>query len=205
MRWRTIGATTASFVFGLGMLTYGGATARADPPSGWGGGGKDYELSRDKDVKHGGKSSGSVKSKGDDPEGFGTLTQVFRAEKYQGKRLKMTAFVKSEDVDGWAGLWMRIDGKEKTGLAFDNMQQRAIQGTTDWQKYEIVLDVPEEAEEIYFGFLVSGKGKGWVDDIKFETVGDDVETTGPVLQPMDRDGEPAKNLPKAPKNLDFEE
>jgi hypothetical protein len=116
----------------------------------------------------------------------------------------MSAYVKTTDVDRRAGLWMRVDGREQTALAFDNMTGRGIVGTTDWEKYEVVLDIPESAEEIYFGFLVAGKGQGWVDDIQFEVVGDDVKTTDMKIQPQDRTRDLVKDLPDEPKNLDFE-
>ena len=178
--------------------------ARADRPADWGGGGQGYELSRDETVKHGGKASGSVKFTGDEANGFGTLTQAFRADKFRGKRVRMTAFVKTDGVVGWAGLWMRVDGKDKTGLAFDNMGDRKIEGTTDWQKYEVVLDVAGDAEEIFFGFLVAGKGQGWVDDIVIEEVGKDVAATGRDTATQDRAGDLSPDLAKEPKNVDFE-
>ena len=187
------------------LLAGGVGTAWADQPRDWGGGGGGYELSRDDTVKHGGKASGSVRSTGNAAGGFGTFTQAFRADQYRGKRLRMTGYVKTEGVEGWAGLWMRVDGKDKTGLAFDNMQTRPVKGTTAWKQYELVLDIPEEAEEIYFGFLVAGKGQGWVDDLAFEVVGKDVATTGLPLQPTDRVGELVKDLPGEPRNIDFEQ
>jgi hypothetical protein len=186
------------------LLAGGMREVYADHPSDWGGGGQGYELSRDDTVQHRGKASGSVKSTGTEPKGFGTFTQAFRADRYRGKRLRMTGYVKSDGVEGWAGLWIRVDGKDKTGLAFDNMQARPIKGSTDWQKYEIVLDVPDESEEIYFGFLVAEKGRAWVDDIEFEAVGKDVASTGLEIQPMDRVGELVKDLRQEPRNLDFE-
>jgi hypothetical protein len=197
--------TAAGLLF-LGIFLLAGdiGKAYADQPQGWGGGGEGYELSRDDAEKHAGKASGCVRSTGDGADGFGTLTQGFRADGYRGKRLRMTAYVKTDAVERQSGLWMRIDGKEKTGLAFDNMMGRPAKGTTDWKKYEVVLDVPEQAEEIFFGFLVAGKGRGWVDDIAFEVVDKDVPTTGLEVQPMDRDGELTKDLPKEPTNLDFE-
>jgi hypothetical protein len=178
--------------------------ARAEPPADWFGGGEGYERSLDATEKHGGKSSGCLKSTGDGANAFGTLLQFFKAEKYRGKRLRLSAFVKSEDVEGWSGLWMRVDGKEKTGLAFDNMMGRPIKGTNGWEKYEIVLDVPDDAEEIYYGALLAGKGKVWVDDVTFDAVGKDVAATGLEVAPMDRQGDPNPNVPDAPKNLDFE-
>jgi hypothetical protein len=204
---RTRGESRGAFgLLLLSIITILGTPneASADQPNAWRGGGQGYELSVDKRVKHGGKASGSVKAT-DQAKQFGTLTQGIRADKYRGKRLRMTAYVKSATAGGWAGLWMRVDGKEKTGLAFDNMMDRAIRGNADWKKYEVVLDVPVEAEAIFFGFLLSGKGQAWVDDIEFEEVGKDVKTTGLEVQPMDRTGDPPKGLLEAPRELDFEE
>jgi hypothetical protein len=177
--------TTAGFLFPVVLLLAGG-------------------IGRAYTEKHAGKSSGSVKSAGDG-SGFGTLTQAFRADAYRGKRLRMSAYVKTDGVERQSGLWMRIDGKAKTGLAFDNMMRRPIKGTTDWKKYEVVLDVPDDAEEIYFGFLVAGKRQGWVDDIAFDVVNHDVPSTGLKTQSSNRAGELIENLPKEPTNLDFEE
>src|SRR5262245_5038888 len=116
----------AAVIFGLT------AGSQADDyPRDWGGGGQGYELRLDKNEKHGGKASGFIRSVDPpDANSFGTFTQAFRADDYRGKRVRMTAYAKSKDVEGWAGLWLRIDGKEKFGLAFDNMQDRAIKGTT---------------------------------------------------------------------------
>jgi hypothetical protein len=81
-------------------------------------------------------------------------------------------------------------------LAFDNMQSRPIKASTDWTKYDVVLDVPEQAEQISFGLLLTGRGETWVDDMKFEVVGKDVPTTGASL---------TGKVPEAPTNLGFEE
>jgi hypothetical protein len=200
------GGTVRLLLLGALSLSATLAEARADRPGGWGGGGEGYELSADRTVKHEGQASGSVKATDQDlaANGFGTLTQAIRADKYRGKRLRMSAYVKTADVDGWSGLWMRVDGAKKTALAFDNMMDRSIKGTTDWAKYEVVLDIPEEAEGIYFGFLVAGKGQGWVDDIHLEVVGDDVKATALPVEPQDPEGDLPKGLPDEPKNLDFE-
>ncbi len=63
-----------------------------------------------------------------------------------------------EIEDGWGGLWMRVDGRDRKITAFDNMQNRSIKGTTDWSTYSVVLDVSEEAVDVSFGTLMSGKG-----------------------------------------------
>ncbi len=68
-------------------------------------------------------------------DGFGTLMKSSKPNLYLGKTIKMSGYVKSEKVKSWAGLWMRIDYYNDRVLSFDNMQNRAIEGTNDWTKY----------------------------------------------------------------------
>ena len=77
---------------------------------------------------------------------------------YAGKRVRMSGYMKSQDVAGWAGFWFRIDGQGARPLAFDNMHGRAVRGTTGWKKYEIVLDVPQQATNLAYGALLDGTG-----------------------------------------------
>jgi hypothetical protein len=158
---------------------------------------QDYELGIDANVVRNGKNSGYLKAKVAEPRGFGTMMQMFKANDYLNKRMCFSAFVKSEGIEAWAGLWMRIDGPgQHNPLGFDNMQNRPIKGTTDWQKYEVVLDVPQESVAIAFGILLTGKGQAWLSEVQFEEVGTDVPTTSP---------EGRGELPDKPGNLDFAE
>ena len=119
-----------------------------------------------------------LKSKESPIDGFGTIMTYIMPEQYSGKRIRLSGYIKNESITGWAGMWMRVDGTDKnTSLAFDNMVNRAIAGTNDWTKYEIVLDVAPEAIGIAYGFLVNGTGNAWVSGFKLEEVGKDVPTT----------------------------
>ncbi|MDQ2906175.1 MAG: AraC family transcriptional regulator [Ktedonobacteraceae bacterium] len=150
----------------------------------------DYESGVDNEVRCQGKPSGYLRSKALEAAGFGTLMQKFRAEEYRNKRLRLTAMVKAESIEHWAGLWMRVDGPLREVLSFDNMQSRPIQGTSDWQPYEVVLDVPEKSVNIAFGLLLEGPGQAWVNEIQFTEVSKDVPITS--QQSLDQ-----------PTNLDF--
>ena len=69
------------------------------------------------------------------------------------------------------------------------MYDRPIKGTASWQKYDVVLDVPPDENDITFGVLLSGSGKVWMNGVEFEVVGPDVPTTGkgaPSLQLGDK-------------------
>jgi hypothetical protein len=152
---------------------------------------KDYEYGVDAEQAYPGKSSGYLRSRTTEAQGFGTLMQMFKAGEYRNKRLRFSAMVKAEDVEDWAGLWMRIDGPKGEMLGFDNMQHRPIQGTTDWQSYSVVLDVPEESVDVAFGVLLQGAGQVWINDIQLTEIGDDVPVTT------------EQSLLDKPTNLDF--
>lgn len=174
-----------------GTRTPGGAV-----PTGWRVNGSypaDYEAGTDTAVAHSGSRSGFLVAR-PEARGFGTLMQTFRADRFRGRRLRMSAFVRTADVEHLAGLWMRVDGPDETTLSFDNMQDRPILGTTDWRQYRIVLDVPANSEVIAFGVLLGSSGQVWLDDVAFEAVDKDTPTTGADLD----------ELPAAPVNLDFD-
>jgi hypothetical protein len=207
---------TLRTVLAMGLtISTVGSTTWAQAPAGWYRAGShpgEYDMVVDRTKKHGGAASATIRCKESNPsEGFGTLMQTFKADGFQGKRLRLTGYVKSKDVADWAGLWVRVDGSEKTGVAFDNMGDRKIEGTTDWTKYSIVLDVPNDASAIAFGLLMAGKGQAWIDDLAFDVAGPDVATTGLEVEPQELPEDTKeqykanlKLLPKEPKNLGFE-
>lgn len=155
-----------------------------------------YDLTVDDKVFHTGTKSGLLFAKGEaNEQQFGTMMQGFQAENYKNKRIKMSCFLKTEQVTK-CGAWLRIDNVSGDTLQFDNMDSRSIHGTTDWNHYSIVLDVPEESASIHFGVLLVGKGKVWADGFRFEEVNEKVDSTNMLFQ---------DNLPKQPINLDFSE
>src|SRR5260370_24219956 len=146
-----------------------------------------------------------IQSIGEECKGFGTLTQMFKADDYRNKRMRFAAVVKSERVVIWTGLWMRLDGPEDgKALGFDNMLNRPIQGTTDWQKCEVVLDVPQESVYVAFGILLAGPGRAWLSDVSFEEVRTAVPVTAPRGEsPTDVRVASFQGCPDHPGNLDF--
>ena len=138
-----------------------------------------------------GKRVAELRCKVEHPGGFGAQVQTFSAEEYLGKRVRFSGLLRTESVEGWAGLWMRVDAKEVAHLAFDNMQDRSLTGTTEWTRCEIVLDVAPEAARVLVGTILHGSGTVYMADFSVEAVGQDVPTTGVPTR-------------KQPVNLDFE-
>ncbi|MGG3448559.1 helix-turn-helix domain-containing protein [Domibacillus aminovorans] len=155
-----------------------------------------YEISVDTNVFHTGIKSGLLAAKSEaNMQHFGTMMQGFQADQFKGKRLKLSCYLKTENV-AKSGAWLRVDNADGDTLQFDNMSERSIEGTADWNHYSIVLDVPEQSASIHFGVLLIGSGKVWADGFCLEKVDKKVPTTNLLA---------AEKLPKQPSNLDFSE
>lgn len=140
-----------------------------------------FKVGIDKLEKHSGTSSAYLKSLTAKSKEFGNLMQAFVPDDYLAKRLRMTAWVKTKLTSGTAQLWARVDGEWKSDTkpgSFDNMNDRPIRGDTDWTKYSIVVDVPENSDHVWFGLMLIGTGQIWLDDVTMEVVGKDVPLTG---------------------------
>lgn len=156
-----------------------------------------YTIGLDRKTFHKGRSSGFIKSAtveaGDE---FATMMQQFKADKYVGKRIRLSGFLKTAGVSVFCGFWMRIDNSLGDIVQFDNMSNRPITGDTEWNHYAVVLDVPDNSTIISFGVLLSGRGQVWVDELRFEEVDDSIPTTN-----LDY----TQDLLDEPVNLSFEE
>jgi hypothetical protein len=169
-------------------------------PAGWfisGDQADSYEMGIDKGAGMNGKNAVTIKSINKTINGFGTLMQNSMPDKYLGKKIKMSGYMKSKDVAEKAAFWLRIGQPDSDSpFSFDNMEDRPIKGTTDWKKYDLIVDVPSKATNISYGAMLSGTGQIWFANLSFEIVDTSVPATG-------RGNE--HYLPHAePTNLDFE-
>ena len=175
------------------------ASVMADVPAGWvvaGSAPKDYEFARDGTTAASGKFSASITAKsGASANGFGTLMQMVDADNYRGALWRLSGYMKTGDA-GRAQMWMRVDGPDRKILSFENMDSRPVAGTTDWTRYDIVLDVPADSVDIAFGFFLAQAGTVWGDDFKLEKVVSTVPLTS--ASPV------TPSRPKEPVNTDFE-
>ena len=167
-------------------------------PEGWfkaGSAPSDYKMGVDVNITFDGGKSAFIEADKAESNGFGTLMQNSSVDDYLGKRVQLTIYIKTLDVTGWTGGWFRIDGEQTTTpLAFDNMNNRSIKDTTDWSKYTLVLDIPNNATNMAYGVLLTGNGKVWFDNLSFEIVDKNTPLT---------DLYASKNQKKT-KNLSFE-
>jgi C-terminal processing protease CtpA/Prc len=119
---------------------------------------------------------------------FGNLMQAIDATCFRGRRVRLRAAVRMQGADqgARAQLWMRVDRERDQRGFFDNMNDRPIT-LGEWQYYEIVGDVEEDAAVLNIGMILLGKGKAWLDDVSLEDLGKTVILAEPA-RPLTRRG-----------------
>ena len=158
-------------------------------PAGWGSYPAEH-VSADDQVYHGGQRSVRIERQPGASQNFSGVNLSIPVD-FAGSRIQLSGFVRTEDVTGFAALWMRLDGGSGS-LAFDTMQNLNVHGTREWKEYTISVPVYPDGRNLFIGFLLSGTGKAWADDLRLLV-----------------DGKPLAELPQAerPKtifNIDHE-
>jgi Glyoxalase superfamily protein len=123
---------------------------------------------------------------------YGTLMQVVSPEAFREKSVRFSADVKTEDVEGSAAVWLRIDDATGRVLAFSDLQRGrfgALRGTADWTPQSIALAVPADAHSIHFGVYLHGFGRAFARNL--------------ALAAADAPDLGLNDLPAEPTNLDL--
>jgi len=112
---------------------------------------------------------------------FGALMQSLSAESFIGRRVRFSGDLCSEDADA-ASLWLRVDAAPGQVLRFDNMLDRQLggllKGVTKWTRWQVVLDIPEQAMSLHFGVLLQRHGRVWARHLSLDIVDETVPLTG---------------------------
>jgi C-terminal processing protease CtpA/Prc len=145
-------------------------------PAGWNSPTKiNYEVELTEEKPKSGRRSALLRSGSGAAAGgseFGNLMQTFEATPFQGRRVRFRGAVRVEASEqrAHAQLWMRID-RDKSKIGFFGNTGRPPTVSNEWQYFEIIGDVEEDAVVINIGMILSGKGKAWLDDVSFEDLG----------------------------------
>ncbi|MCP5068880.1 MAG: hypothetical protein GY946_20140, partial [bacterium] len=154
-------AVTLEKEFDTNLCFEGGEVDGA--PRGWGGGPSET-LHYDGKVVHDGQGAARVERDQHSPGKFSSLTKKIPID-FEGEWIELRGYLRAENVETHAGLWMREDGPGGM-LQFDNMGGQPVKGTRDWAEYSIRLPLDPNARELLFGVLVSGNGVVWADDLQ---------------------------------------
>jgi hypothetical protein len=97
---------------------------------------------------------------------FGSLMQRCPGRFLAGRTIRIEGELRTENVSGWAGLWLRADAVQQPNLFFDNMARRPIIGTTGWARYFIDAPLPANTDWLNYGIVLSGAGALYADNIR---------------------------------------
>jgi hypothetical protein len=144
-----------------------------------------YEMYPDVNETYSGTASAYLAPKDPNWTGDVYLVKMVNEPELAGKRVRFSAYVKSEGVKDHAELWLTPAEYLPNFGRFDGTLNREITGTTSWQRYEITQDVPPDSKSISFGLRLVGQGKVWIDAARLEVVGPDapVLTTRSLANP----------------------
>lgn len=147
-----------------------------DLPAGWSGG-PAGTVAVDESVVHSGARAIRL-DRSDHLSGTFSVVTSFIPIDFAGHEIEIDGFLRTRDVSGFAGLWLREDGDAGT-LEFGNMRQQRLSGTNEWKEYSIKLPLNPDARELFFGVLLSGSGIAWGDDLQLVVDGHAINQTPP--------------------------
>ncbi|MCC6396894.1 MAG: hypothetical protein IT282_07730 [Bacteroidetes bacterium] len=171
---------------------------------------QDYRVGVDHQTVHGGRGAAFVEYAVDPmvihpKRGSAFLCTRFKADKYCGHRIRVTAYAKGEKLTEGSFLWISLDGIRAQPRRVA-LNPAPMKRSMDWTKHECVLDVPSSIDVITLGVALAGRGTIWLDDISVTVVGPEVPVAGVdgkgpgSLEELNL-GEP----PSEPTNLSFEQ
>jgi len=131
---------------------------------------------------------------------FVAIFEDFSPDQFKGQDFKYTAWIKTDKVKGKATLWATAEDNNNV-LSFDDMDNRAVTGTSGWQKYSIVLNVPPQSKRLHVGFMLKGGGTAWYGDPSVVLAPRSAKLT---VRSFDPNKFKLNVLESAPKNLSFD-
>lgn len=118
----------------------------------------------DKKHAYDNRSSVRIERTPTSPLSFTFLTSCVRMD-FNGKTIELRGFLRTQNVQGKASLWIREDG-DRGQLALKNMPDRELHGTTGWKQYSVSLPVEPQGRQVVFGVFLAGTGKAWVSGLQ---------------------------------------
>ena len=110
--------------------------------------------------------------------GYASWLRSVDATPFRGKRVRISAFLKSRGQLRRSDAFGRVQGASSppdgNGLSGAVLP---VTPNVDGKRTELIFDVPENGVSLQYGFGVAGSGSMWIDAAKVEIVGRDVELT----------------------------
>lgn len=118
-------------------------------------------------------------------EASGSVLQRIDASPYRGRRIRLRAAARADVTDDDVVVFLRLqiqptpgaDAHEAPAAIFDSLDEYRVD-SSGWRTYEIVADVPGNADVISYGLFLAGVGTAWLDDVSLEVLEEEPERFG---------------------------
>ena len=127
-----------------------------------------FEWGVDSSVRYSGQQS--LRIHVDSAASYGSMARNMAASEVAGKRVRLSGYMRTEAVTGYAGFWYASLNKGG-GFSVADMSAQEVRGTTPWTRYTIEVDIPLNARDIIIGADVVGSGTAWFDAFELEIDG----------------------------------
>ena len=127
---------------------------------------KQYHVSIDSQSAHSGSRSVFISSVDTALKPIFAGVGYTLPARYVGKKITVSAWMRSEDMQGSLALMLGIYDADGNTLKFENLQNKKIKGSKDWKQYSVTLPFSSTAQTLHIGPLLIGKGKLWIDDVE---------------------------------------
>jgi RNA polymerase sigma-70 factor (ECF subfamily) len=114
-----------------------------------------------------GTASGYLKAQVPDPAGFADLRQGILADAYRGRRVRLSADLRTADTANKAGLYLRVIDPARSRPP-EIREQLSLYGASGWTRQHIEADVPADSVYVLFGITLTGPGQIWATNIQVE-------------------------------------
>lgn len=158
--WQNGSTSPANLSFSHGLLGWFKGSDFSTAP--------DYQIGLDPHAFDG-RPAGFIRSRNSAPQGHAGLEQGLRLDHYRGKRVHISAMLRTKDVASYACLFVHLD--TETSYSVLGAPQDNLSGTTPWRRYDVVLDIPGNAQGVYYGAMLQGAGEVWMARVRVEVVG----------------------------------
>lgn len=126
---------------------------------------KAYEMSIDDKKFTEGKHSFRMKRIAE--QSYGMIGQFIAAPGSEGKLLKLSAMLSSEQV-GPRGWMLVVNFQENSDRIISQARSKALTGDVAWERVVLEKEVPAGTDRLYIGVMLLDSGTGWADDVKVQ-------------------------------------
>ena len=128
-----------------------------------------FAFSLDASIAHEGRQS--LKIERQRPEPYANVVQKFRKRELVGRKYRLSAWLRGEGLTGAAYLHGALFAYGSP-IAEMGSADQGLQGTFDWTRVELALDLPERFDQAEFGITTTGDGALWIDQVELVAEGD---------------------------------